>query len=117
MNKGGRPKRELTEEELIEVGALAAVLTQEQIADYLGVSRTTFHEILKRDERVSEQYKKGKARAIATIAKNLINQAMSGNTTAAIFYLKTQAGWRETEDGSKEREPITINIVKPDGVD
>ena len=30
------------------------------------------------------------------MAKNLIVQANSGNTAAAIFYLKTQAGWKET---------------------
>lgn len=110
----GRPKRELSEQEIIEVGALASVLNQEQIADYLGISRTTFHEIMKRDERVFVQYKKGKSKAIAGIASSLVSQARKGNVTAAIFYLKTQAGWRETKDDA-ETQPITINLVNPDG--
>lgn len=104
----GRPKRELSEQEIIEVGALASVLNQEQIADYLGIGRTTFHEIMKRDERVSEQYKKGKAKAIAGIGSNLLSQAKSGNVTAAIFYLKTQAGWRETDSQVSELPQIKI---------
>ena len=31
------------------------------------------------------------------VANNLVLQAQNGNTSAAIFYLKTQAGWKETE--------------------
>ena len=34
-NKGGQPPHVFTPEQVIEVGALAAVLSQEQIADYL----------------------------------------------------------------------------------
>jgi hypothetical protein len=107
---GGRPLIELTSEQSHEVGALASVLNQEQIADYLGVSRRTFIEILKRDEHVSAQYKKGKAKAIATVGANLITQAKTGNTTAAIFYLKTQAGWKETETEAQEIPPINIIV-------
>lgn len=114
MNKGGRPKRQLTDDELIEISALASVLNQEQIADYLGISRTTFHEIMKRDERVSEHYKKGKARAIVTVAKNLIGQATSGNTTAAIFYLKTQAGWKEAQPEAQDLPPVVIKLTRDD---
>jgi len=96
-NKGGRPKIVFTPEQIIEVGALAAVLSQEQIADYFGIGRTTFFEICERQPEVYEQYKKGKAKAIDEVAKGLILQAKEGNTSAAMFYLKTQAGWRETQ--------------------
>jgi hypothetical protein len=41
-------------------------------------------------------------------------QAEDGNTSAAIFYLKTQAGWRETEQ-EQGNQNITLQIVKPDG--
>ena len=111
----GRPKRELSEQEIIEVGALASVLNQEQLADYLGVSRTTFHEIMKRDERVSVQYKKGKSKSIAGVASSLVSQARKGNVTAAIFYLKTQAGWRE-QDNTVTELPM-IKIVRADETD
>jgi len=96
-NKGGQPAKVLTHEQVIEVGALAAVLSQEQIADYLGIARNTFIAICERQPEVLEQYKKGKAKAIDEVAKGLILQAKQGNTSAAMFYLKTQAGWRETQ--------------------
>ena len=74
------------------------MLTLEQIADYFGMHRETFNAVCERQPEVFRQYKKGKSRAIASISQNLIKQAQDGNTTAAIFYLKTQAGWRETNN-------------------
>ena len=96
-NKGGRPKIVLTNDQKIEVETLAAVLSTEQIADYFGICRTTFFEILDRDKEVSELYKKGKAKAVGFVAQNLIQKARSGDLGAQIFYLKTQAGWKETQ--------------------
>ena len=89
--------RVLTEEEKMHVEALASVLTSEQIADYLGIARQTFYDIMERDPSVSVRYKKGRAKAVGNIAQNLLQQAQKGNITAAIFYLKTQAGWHETQ--------------------
>jgi hypothetical protein len=96
-NKGGRPLIELTEEQKAEVETLAAVLSTEQIADYFGIGRTTWFAILDRDPEVSELYKKGKAKAVGFVAQNLIQKARSGDLGAQIFYLKTQAGWKETQ--------------------
>ena len=119
VNKGGRPIIELTDEQVIQVKALAQYLSKEQIADYLGVARNTFDAILERDDKVFEHYKKGKASAIANVAKGLVQQAIEGNMTAAIFYLKTQAGWKETQvvdntssDGSMSTQPLTPDIAK-----
>jgi hypothetical protein len=116
-NKGGKPQKTLTPEQVLEVGTLSAFLSQEQIADYFGIARNTFIAICERQPEVFEQYKKGKARAIGTVAKGLIKQAMEGNTSAAMFYLKTQAGWRETsvqeitgKDGATLQTPV-FNIV------
>lgn len=95
-NKGGQPQKTLTPEQVAEVATLAAVLSQEQIADYFGISRPTFAAICERQPEVFLQYKKGKARAIGTVAKGLLQKARDGDTASAIFYLKTQAGWRET---------------------
>ena len=58
-NQGGRPEFELTDEQIIKVEELAADLTTEQIADYLGFSRTTFYRILERQPEVLVRYKKG----------------------------------------------------------
>ena len=96
-NKGGRPKITFNEEQKKEVETLAAVLSTEQIADYFGISRRVFFDILERDEDVSALYKKGKARAVGFVAQNLIQKARGGDLGAQIFYLKTQAGWKETQ--------------------
>ena len=88
-----RPQKKLDDKQIAQVEALAAFLTLEQIADYFGVTRPTFDAICQRQPEVFLQYKKGKSKAIANISQNLIKQAQDGNTTAAIFYLKTQAGW------------------------
>ena len=96
-NKGGQPPKTLTTEQVAEVSTLAAVLSQEQIADYFGIARNTFIAICERQPEVLEQYKKGKARAIGIVAKGLLQKARDGDTASAIFYLKTQAGWKETQ--------------------
>lgn len=94
----GRPPITLTEQQCSEVETLAALLNQDQIADYLGIVRNTFRAICDRDPEVAERYKRGKAKAIAHVANGLLQKARAGCTTSSIFYLKTQAGWRETAD-------------------
>lgn len=96
-NKGGRPRIELTKKQKGEMETLASVLSTEQIADYLGIGRSTFFEILDRDPEVSGLYKKGRAKAVGLVAQNLLQKARSGDLGAQIFYLKTQAGWKETQ--------------------
>jgi hypothetical protein len=86
----------LTDEQKVEVETLAAVLTAEQVADYFGIGRRTFYSMMQRDEEIAARYKRGKAKAIGVIAQGLINKARAGDTTSMIFFLKTQAGWRET---------------------
>ncbi len=114
---GGRPKRVFSEAEIAQVEALAAVTSKRQMADYFGISETTLREVEGRQPEVSDAYQKGRARAIARMGQSLIKTGLDGNVTAQIFYLKTQAGWRETDEATQQREPITINIVKPDGAD
>lgn len=94
---GGRPRKSLSEDDIIQVESLASVLSSEQIADYFGICRTTFYEIMKNNTEVSERYKRGRAKAIGSVAKSLLTKAQSGDTPSMIFYLKTQAGWKETQ--------------------
>jgi len=113
--KAGRPKKTLTPEQIVQVEALAAVLSQEQLADYLGVGRPCFVSMMKRDPEILMRYKRGKANAIGTVAKGLLQKARDGDTTSAIFYLKTQAGWRETnrtEITGAEGEPFTGFVIE-----
>ena len=115
---GGRPATEFDQEQINLVEKLASVLTKAQLSDYLGISETTFRAVEERQPEVSDAYKKGRGRAIASVASNLVNQAQNGNTTAAIFYLKTQAGWKEQDTTNITAESINkiqiIRATKPD---
>lgn len=112
--------RVLTDDERAQVEALAAYLTAEQIADRLGIARRTFYNIMDRDEDVSARYKKGKSQAIALVAQSLIQKAIKGDGPSAMFFLKTQAGWRETiafNHGGQPGNPIeTVNKIELYGV-
>jgi len=114
-----RKARVFTDEELSQVEALASVLTSEQIADYFGIGKTNFYQIMDRQPSVNERYKKGRAKAIGSVAKGLLQKAQSGDTTSAIFYLKTQAGWREKggSDESEGNKSISIKIINPNALD
>ena len=114
-DRGGRPAMarkpiELTDEQRGEIETLGALLNQDQIADYLGIGRTTFHAIMERDPDIAERYKRGKAKAIAHVARGLLQKARSGDTVSSIFFLKTQAGWRET-DRLEHAGGLTINVI------
>ena len=124
--KAGRPTKTLSDKQRGEVETLAAFLSIEQLADYFGIGRTTFFALMERDPEISELYKRGKSKAIAHIAQGLIQKARAGDTTSAIFFLKTQARWRETErheitgaDGGplelSRIERVIVDKVKPDG--
>jgi IS30 family transposase len=110
---------DLNDEQRVQVEALAAYLSQEQIADYFGIARSTWYQLLERDPEVAERYKRGKSQAIMTVAQGLLQKARDGDTTSAIFYLKTQAGWRETnrvEHAGPDGGPvqvITRRIIDP----
>lgn len=106
---------ELTDEQIQIVQNMAAKLTQGQMSDFLGISEKTFREIMHRDERVSTAYKKGKAQQIARVAGFLFDKCEAGDTASIIFFLKTQAGWRETD--REVTELPQIKIVKPDETD
>lgn len=111
-NSGGRPRTELTDSQVAELETLAAVLNQDQIADYMGIPARTLRAIFARDESVSAAYKKGRARAIGRVSQSLLRSATDGNTTAQIFYLKTQAGWKETETEAQDLPPVVIQLTR-----
>ena len=61
----------------------------------------------------------GRIDANAQIANTLFQQAKKGNMTAAIFWLKTRAGWKETQvtelSGGEGAEIKGIGIMFVDG--
>lgn len=105
---GGRPSVEFTAEQTIELKALASVLNKSQIADYFGISENTLRAIEKRQPEVFAAYKKGRVNQIVGMGTNLVQLAKAGSVAANIFYLKTQAGWKESEQEPQEIPPINI---------
>jgi transposase len=87
----GRPPHEPTEQTRLQAKTLAAVgIRHEDIAAKLGITADT----------LTKYYRKelddGRVDANAQIGKSLFEQARAGNTSAMIFWLKTRAGWKET---------------------
>lgn len=107
---GGQPQIVFDDKKIIELEALASTLSKKQVADYFNISDTTLRAIEARQPEVLDAYKRGKAKAIDRVAKNLIKQAEDGNASAAIFYLKTQAGWKEDKAEDRDIPPINITI-------
>lgn len=115
-----RTPRLLDEKEIAQVEALGSVLSFEQVADYFGVGRTTLYSMCDRQPEILEHYKRGQAKAIGSVGKGLLQQALDGNLTAAIFYLKTRAGWRETANlniGENNDSPLKITITHIDAIE
>ncbi len=48
-------------------------------------------------EKCGDDYNRGKAEMIAQIAGGLTQKALKGDKIAMIFYLKAQAGWKDTQ--------------------
>ena len=83
--------------DLKQVESLAANgLTQEQIAAALGISESTLHKRKQENTDFTAAIKRGKAKGIALVTNKLMESIKGGNMTGMIFFLKTQAGWKET---------------------
>lgn len=92
----GRPQWIPSKEDLEKIESLAAKgLSQEQIANCVGLHPSTLCEKKNQFPELDEAIKKGKASGIAKVAEALLRNIDLGNVTAQIFYLKTQAGWKD----------------------
>jgi len=121
MNKGGRPPKALTNDDIIQVEALSAVCTKSQMASYFGMTEKTFRALENRQPEVLTAYRRGRAKAIADIGSILYQKAIEGDMRAIQFYLKTQAGWSEKSSLEltstyEEDRTWTIEVVQPDGL-
>lgn len=97
--------------ELVQLHTMVGT-TQETIASIIGIDPKTLR------KHYRAELDQSKAKANATIGGALFNKAKSGDTAAMIFWMKTQAGWRETQDLNHTSEdgsmtPTRIEIVAP----
>ena len=64
------------------------------------------HDLKRMRKLYANELAQGKIKANASVAKNLFNQAKT-NSRAAIFWMKAQAGWRES--------PAQLELSGPNG--
>lgn len=98
--------------ELVQLHTMVGT-TQETIASIIGIDPKTLR------KHYRDELDQSKAKANATIGGALFNKAKSGDTAAMIFWMKTQAGWRETQQidhttNGESLQPRRIELVAPD---
>lgn len=99
-----KPSHQPAEETKRQIETLSGFgLTQDQIALVIGLSPPTLRKYYE------HEISSGKAKACAQIAKTLFQQATKAdkpNMSAAIFWLKCQAGWKENQDDKPGKKEI-----------
>lgn len=112
MGKRGPKPWQPTEDERRRIRMYAGLgITQEQIAILIGKAVDTLAKYCREDLDV------GAAEAKAKVGGAIVKAALNGNMTAAIFYAKTQMGWKETsvqEHTGKDGGAIQIEQVSAD---
>jgi len=94
--------------------------TDEEVAHFFNISTSTFYNWKKEYPEFLEAIKDGKENADAKVAKSLYQTALSGNTTAQIFWLKNRRtrDWRDKQDIDVKSDGdkitgLSINFVDP----
>lgn len=70
--------------------------SEEEIARALGISQATLTRRKQDSDDFAEAIKKGRAKANIFVGGKLMEKIKDGDTASIIFYLKTRAGWKET---------------------
>ncbi|MDB4627183.1 helix-turn-helix domain-containing protein [bacterium] len=99
-NKGGGRKSSFREEFISLAHDLALLgATDKDLAEALGTSEQTINNWKKAHLEFSLALKKGKLEADSKVAASLYKNALEGNTTAQIFWLKNRQSnqWREKQ--------------------
>ncbi len=116
---GARGKYEywLTEEGLTLLEGWARDgLTDEQIAKSCGITSTTLYDWKNRFPEISETLKKGKEVVDYQVENALLKKALTGDTTAQIFWLKNRRPdkWRDkpVEEAKKEQTEVHKNLIE-----
>ena len=96
-------------------------LTEEQIAHNMGIDRTTLYRWKKKDCNILNALKRNKDIVDFEVENALLKNAMEGNVTAQIFWLKNrkQLEWREKIEYSTDTKEISkldelLKAVKDD---
>jgi hypothetical protein len=107
----------INDEVLKTVEALSSRgLTQKQIGMYFGVCESTIKRRFNDTPGMREHYDQGKAKRIYHVSGKLMERIDAGDISAIIFYLKTQAGWKDGSERTIESAPnvqLTMTTTDP----
>ena len=100
----GKPAHVPTEKTRAEVSALTSFgITQDEISTYLDIDLKTLRKHYRRELDT------GTTRANAAMAKRLFDAGIKdGSVPAMIFWLKTRARWRETDNNANGGETVDM---------
>lgn len=108
-NGVGRPPHVPTDETRAQVHALAACGTrQDNIGRFIGISHITLR------KHYADELETAAIKANAEVARSLFDKATKGDgassVTAAIFWLKARAGWKECVAVETRAPSPTIDV-------
>jgi len=108
MGKRGPKPWEPTDAERRTIEHYVAIgYTQSQIASLIGKSEDSLQRYC------ADELKNGALKVNAQIGGKLYQKAMSGDTTALIFWCKTRLGWKETAGLDVNTDSgLTINFQR-----
>lgn len=109
----GKYQQWLTKEGLIRIQGWARDgLTNNQIAEKIGISKQTFYDWLKKYPDLSDSLKENKDVVDRKVENALLKNALNGNVTAQIFWLKNRKPneWREKREAeANEAQSSSMN--------
>lgn len=112
-NKGGRPPHKPTAETRKQVESMAGFgIPEKDIGRSIGISDVTLR------KHYREELDMGTVKANSAVAQSLYKKATgdgASSVTAAIFWLKTRAGWKETfvnEHSGPDGGPIEVSDAR-----
>lgn len=105
--------KDIKEKLILVEGWAREGLTDEQIANNLGISTSTFYEYKKNYSEFSEALKKGKEIVDFEVENALLKNALSGNITAQIYWLNNRKPkqWRNKRN-DEENNNENLNKVE-----
>ena len=109
--KVGRKRIDLNPEKGRRLAAQG--LSQKQIAKAMGVSWNTLSRNRKRSKDFNAAYEQGVAEGLSSVTNSLYEQALGGNTTASIFFLKNrdENRWRDRVETTHDHTLSLTNVI------